>query len=442
MASSASHYSVCVVGLGKVGLPLAAQYAASGATVIGADINQDVVDVVNSGDYPVSNEPYLDIKLHDAFLAGRISATTATTRAVQNADVVVVVVPLLVDEHKTPDFAALDSAVVAIGAGLRPQTLVCFETTLPVGTTRERFTPALEAATGLQAGTDFFVCFSPERVNTGRTFADLRRYPKLVGGVNEESGRRAVAFYEEVLQFDDRPDLERSNGVWLMANAEAAEFTKLAETTYRDVNIALANEFAMYAGSIGVDFYQVIEAANSQPFSHLHRPGVAVGGHCIPVYPELYLSTDPMARLPRVARDVNLEMPRYAVNKLQDLLGDLNGQRVVILGLAYRGQVKEKAFSGAPHLADLLVRAGAIPLLHDPLYTDEEIVAAGFSPFHYGEQCDAAILHTDHIEYSNLDPESLPGIRAFFDGRRMLPPALVDAALPIVAIGLSNVKAG
>src|SRR5207302_5600856 len=135
-------------------------------------------------------------------------------------------------------------------------------------------------------------------VYTGRVFSDLRKYPKLVGGIDAESAAAAVAFYEQVLDFDERPDLKRGNGVWDLGSAEAAELTKLAETTYRDVNIGLANEFARFADTIGVDIERVIDAANSQPFSHIHRPGVAVGGHCIPVYPRFYIAGNPEARIP------------------------------------------------------------------------------------------------------------------------------------------------
>ena len=131
---------------------------------------------------------------------------------------------------------------------------------------------------------------SPERVFSGRIFEDLRKYPKLIGGLDDPSSKRVAEFYEAVLDFDDRPDLARGNGVWDLGSVEAAELAKLAETTYRDVNIGLANTFAMYADSIGVDIFAVIEASNSQPFSHIHQPGIAVGGHCIPVYPRFYLS--------------------------------------------------------------------------------------------------------------------------------------------------------
>ena len=204
-----------------------------------------------------------------------------------------VVVPLFVDADGVPDFGWMDAATRSIASGLRPGTLVSYETTLPVGTTRDRWAPVLQEGSGLTPGRDFALVFSPERVLTGRVFADLRRYPKLVGGIDEESARRGVVFYESVLDFDVRDDLPRANGVWDMGSSEAAELAKLAETTYRDVNIGLANQFARYAQTLDVDIATVIEACNTQPYSHIHQPGIAVGGHCIPIYPRIYLWNDP-----------------------------------------------------------------------------------------------------------------------------------------------------
>jgi len=413
---------ITVVGLGKIGLPLAVQYAHKGHEVIGADVNPATVDLVNAATEPFPGEHLLAQRLAQVVAAGRLRGTTDTAAAVGASDAVVVAVPLFVDDDAVPDFAAMDAATTAIGAGLAPGTLVCFETTLPVGTTATRLTPILQAGSGLTVGVDLFVAFSPERVFTGRVFADLRRYPKLVGGVDAASARRAVAFYESVLDFDDRPDLARPNGVWDLGSAEAAELAKLAETTYRDVNIGLANQFARYADRIGVDVYQVIEACNSQPFSHIHQPGIAVGGHCIPVYPRLYLWNDPDATIVRAARAANADMPAYAVDVLARELGDLAGTTVVVLGAAYRGGVKETAFSGVfPLVAELAAR-GARPVVHDPLYADEELRTLGLTPWHRGDRADAAIVQADHAEYANWSPVDTPGVRVVIDGRRMLTP--------------------
>ena len=314
--------------------------------MVGADIDPRVVDLVNAGTEPFPGEAGLGEAMSRVVGEGLLSATTDVKAAVAESEAVVLVVPLFVDAEGQPDFRAMDAATRDVAAGLQAGTLVSYETTLPVGTTRTRWAPLLSDGSGLTPGKDFHLVFSPERVLTGRVFADLRRYPKLVGGIDEASARAGIDFYEAVLNFDERPDLDRPNGVWDLGSAEAAELAKLAETTYRDVNIGLANQFARYAGSIGVDVMKVIEACNTQPYSHIHLPGIAVGGHCIPVYPRLYLWNDPDATVVSAARAANASMPAYAVDLLAAALGDLAGVSVLVLGASYRGGVKETAFSG------------------------------------------------------------------------------------------------
>jgi len=417
---------ICVFALGKIGLPLAVQFAGRGHRVVGVDISPRVVDLVNSGAEPFPGETGLEEALKQAVSEGLLTATLDGTTAVAEADAVVIVVPLIVDAKGVPDFGPLDAATRAVAAGLRPGTLVSYETTLPVGTTRDRFGPMLEQGAGLTAGRDFALVFSPERVSSGRIFADLRRYPKLVGGIDEAGAEQGVRFYEQVLDFDQREDLPRPNGVWNLGSAEAAELAKLAETTYRDVNIGLANTFARYADRIGVDVAAVIEACNSQPYSHIHQPGIAVGGHCIPVYPRMYLWNDPEAEVVRVAREANAAMPGYAVDLLQQEHGDLAGERVVVLGVAYRGGVKETAFSGVFPTVEALTGRGATVLVADPMYSDEELRGLGFEPYTPGEPVDAAIIQTDHQEYRRLAAADLPGIRTLVDGRRVTDPAAWD----------------
>jgi UDP-N-acetyl-D-glucosamine dehydrogenase len=416
--------AVCVVGLGKIGLPLAVQYARRGFDVIGVDINQTVVDQINAGEEPFPGETDLREFLKEVIASGRFRATTSADEGVGSSSIVVIVVPLIVDRESRPDFKIMDLATASVAAALKPGTLVLYETTLPVGTTRNRFLPTLQKESGFSLGLDLFVAFSPERVYSGRIFADLKRYPKLVGGLDGASTDRAIAFYHDALEFDVRDDLAKPNGVWNLVTAEAAELAKLAETTYRDINIGFANELARYSDQIGVDVYKVIEACNSQPFSHIHQPGIAVGGHCIPVYPRLYLSTDPAALIPSAARETNERMPGYAVGVLEGLLApsfELEGSVIVVLGAAYRGGVKETAFSGVFPLVELLQKAGAIVKVHDPLYTDEELTQFGWDSWHLGDVLDAAIVQTDHVEYRSLSTEQFPGIKAIVDGRNVLP---------------------
>ncbi|HEV8114893.1 MAG TPA: NAD(P)-binding domain-containing protein, partial [Acidimicrobiales bacterium] len=254
-----------VVGLGKIGLPLAVQIAGAGVRTWGVDISPAVVAQIAAGQPPFPGEPELEERLGAGVGPGMLTPTADVAQAVSESDVVIVVVPLVVDAEARPAFGALDGATAALAPSLRPGTLVVYETTLPVGTTRSRFVPALAQASGLEPGADLLVAHSPERVSSGTVFRDLRRYPKLVGGVDAPSAARAVAFYREVLEFDERPELPRPNGVWDLGSAEAAELTKLAETTYRDLNIAFSNELAVYAERLGFDVTDVIAAANSQP---------------------------------------------------------------------------------------------------------------------------------------------------------------------------------
>lgn len=420
---------VCVVGLGKIGLPLAAQFASKGAKVIGADILPSVVASINAGRAHFDEEPFLQEKVAAAHQAGLLSASTQTSEVVAQCDVVLIVVPVLVAEappHEI-DLGTMKAATRAVARGLKAGTLVLYETTLPVGTTRTVLTPILEEGSGLKAGVDFEVAFSPERVFSGRIFADLRNYPKVVGGLTPKAGQMAVEFYQQVL---DAPS------VVAMQSAEAAELVKLAETTYRDVNIAFANELARYADSVGVDIYPVINAANTQPFSHIHQPGVGVGGHCIPVYPYFLANPAPPSemRLPRLARQINDQMGQYAVQKLTAQVGDLKGQNVLILGLAYRGNVKETAFSSAFKLAEALESVGAIPLINDPLYTDDEIKHYGLTPAHLDSlpTIKAIILQAAHPHYESLVWDSFTGVEAVLDGRGALESA---GDLPLLWVG-------
>ncbi|MBP2364690.1 nucleotide sugar dehydrogenase [Pseudonocardia parietis] len=409
---------IAVVGLGKIGLPLAAQFASKGHRVVGVDIAPDVVRLVNEGLEPFPGEAGLAAALAELVPTGALRATIDYADAIPDSDAIVLVVPLFVDDEARPDFRSLDAATEELAGHLTPGTLVSYETTLPVGTTRDRWKPMLEKGSGLAEGVDFHVVFSPERVLTGRVFVDLRKYPKLIGGLSEVGAQRAADFYADVLDFDERTDLPRPNGVWDLGSAEASELAKLAETTYRDVNIGLANQFARFAGTAGIDVYRVIEAANSQPYSHIHQPGIAVGGHCIPVYPRLYLWNDPDATVVRAAREANASMPEYTVGLLEGAFGDLAGARIGVLGAAYRGGVKETAFSGVFPTVAALRERGAIPRVHDPLYSDAELAALGFEPYHLGEPLDAAVIQADHREYAELGPERLPGLRVLVDGRR------------------------
>jgi len=437
--SSNLYPTVAVVGLGKIGLPLAVQYAEHGRRVIGCDINPEVVESINAGLSHVE-EPGLVPRVARLRGEGLLSATTHTAEAVRQAEVVVVIVPVAVDAGHKVNFEGIDAATRAIGAGLQQGTLVIYETTLPVGTTSGRLCSILEREANLWAGRDFYLAYSPERVSSGHIFNDLRNYPKVVGGIDESSAEAAVTFYRSVLEAD----------IITLASADEAEFVKLIETTYRDVNIALANEFACFADARGLDVAAAITAANTQPYSHIHMPGVGVGGHCIPVYPyfllpgvepshqELLPTALPALSLPRSARRINDAMAEYAANRIEAVVGSLTGRSALVLGVAYRGAVREAAFSSARLLQDALLARGATVYVDDPLFSESELQELGYVPLVPGcenEVC-AILLQADHHAYQRFDFSRFTHCRVVLDGRRALRREQIEAlGIHYVAIG-------
>jgi nucleotide sugar dehydrogenase len=410
---------VAVVGAGKMGLPLAAQFAGHGWSVIAVDVQEAVVASINEGRSHLGEEPGVAELVATAHAEGRLRATMDGAAAAREADVVVLIVPVMLDLANQPDYRYMDAAVDSIGAGLHRDSLVVFETTLPVGDTRHRYAPRLEAASGLRSEEGLFVAFSPERLFSGAVLRNLASYPKLVGGVGPGATERAARFYDSVLDAE----------VVAMSSAEAAEFSKLADTTYRDVNIALANEFAAYADRVGVDIREVIDSANSQPYSHIHQPGIGVGGHCIPVYPHFLLSRAPELSLVARSRQVNDGQIGVAIEAVRDALGGLEREPVLVLGVTYRHGVKELAYSRAIPLIAELRAAGADVSAYDPLLDDDEVRALGAAPWAWGSRSTARaiVTQTGDDRWSELVPAWFPDLAILVDGRNSL------AGLPLPA---------
>jgi nucleotide sugar dehydrogenase len=422
--------TVAVVGAGKMGLPLAAQFADHGWSVIAVDVQQDVVDAINEGRSHIGEEPGVAELVEQAHADGRLRATLDGAAASAAADVVVLIVPVMLDPAHQPDYRYMDAAVAAIAPGVHRGQTIIFETTLPVGDTRDRFLPRLEAASGLRGDADFFVAFSPERLYSGAALRNLATYPKLVGGVGPASTARAAAFYDAVLDAE----------VVAMSSAEAAEFSKLADTTYRDVNIALANEFAAYAERVGVDVREAIAAANSQPYSHIHQPGLGVGGHCIPVYPHFLLSRAPELSLVARSREVNDGQIGLALAGIAAVTSGLAGRPVLVLGLTYREGVHELAYSRGVALVDALLGAGATVSAHDPLLTDDEVRALGAQPYAWGAPSDAEAIVTQTADsrWATIDPVWFPDLRVLVDGRNSLTALELPADVAYRGIGVPS----
>ena len=350
--------TVGVIGLGYVGLPLAVAFAQEGCEVIALDIDSRKVDAVRAGRSYIEDVP-------DAALAEVQARLHATTRydELASADAVLVCVPTPLSRNREPDLGPLIESTRALAGVLRSEQLVVLESTSYPGTTRERMAPLLEES-GLAAGRDFHLAYSPERVDPGRTDFTLRNTPKIVGGLTAACAERAEVLYGMVCD-----DVRR------VSSPEAAELTKLLENIFRSVNIALVNELAMLTDRMGIDIWEVVDAAATKPYGFMRfEPGPGMGGHCLPVDP-FYLSWrarefDMATEFIELAGKVNQQMPYHCVAKAQRALNDrgmsVKGSRVAVIGVSYKPGVGDMRESPALKIIALLRDLGADVLYHDP----------------------------------------------------------------------------
>ena len=350
--------TVGVIGLGYVGLPLAVAFAEEGCEVIAVDLDARKVEAITAGESYIEDVPSDTLRR----LADRINATTQYA-PLEQAEAVLVCVPTPLTRNREPDLGPLIEATRALAGVLKPDQLVVLESTTYPGTTRERMAPLLEES-GLAAGRDFHLAYSPERVDPGRTDHTMRTTPKVVGGLTDACAERAQALYARVC-----------DEIVRVSSPEAAELTKLLENIFRSVNIALVNELAMLTDRMGIDVWEVVEAAATKPYGFMRfEPGPGMGGHCLPVDP-FYLSWrarefDMATEFIELAGKVNQQMPYHCVAKAQRALNDrgmsVKGARVVVVGVSYKPGVGDVRESPALKIIGLLRELGAEVLYHDP----------------------------------------------------------------------------
>ena len=350
--------TVGVIGMGYVGLPLAVAFAEVGHDVVAVDVDRRKVDALSSASSYVED-------VSDDELQAILPRLEATTRpaALARCDAVLICVPTPLTSNREPDLGPLVSATRSLAGVMQPGQLVVLESTTYPGTTRERVAPIL-AESGFVAGTDFNLAFSPERVDPGRTDFTMRTTPKVVGGLTEACGDRAAALYGEVCDTIVR-----------VSTPEAAELTKLLENIFRSVNIALVNELAMLCDRMGIDIWEVVDAASTKPYGFMRfEPGPGMGGHCLPVDP-FYLSGrarefDMATEFIELAGKVNQQMPYHCVAKVERLLNEaakpVNGSKIVVLGVSYKPGVGDVRESPALKILALLGALGAQLHYHDP----------------------------------------------------------------------------
>jgi UDP-N-acetyl-D-glucosamine dehydrogenase len=393
---------VGVVGLGYVGLPLALEFARAGFKVIGYDVSERVVKALNSGKSHIQDVPSEEVAR--LVKSGKFEATTEESR-MREMDAISIAVPTPLAKTRDPDMGFVIAAADAIGRNCRPGVVVILESTTYPGTTRELMQPKLEAA-GLTVGEDVFLAFSPERVDPGNPIWNTKNTPKIVGGITPACTEIASALYATCL-----------DTIVPVSSTETAELVKLLENTFRSVNIGLVNEMAIVCDKLGVNVWEVIEAAATKPFGFMKfTPGPGIGGHCIPLDPH-YLAwkmrtLNYKTRFIDLASEINSEMPAIVVRKVAQALNDekkaVNGSRVLVLGVAYKKDIDDMRESPALDVIQLLEAQGAIVTYHDPYVpkyredghehtsvalTDKEIKGA-----------DAVVIVTDHssVDYQRV----------------------------------------
>lgn len=404
---------IAIVGLGYVGLPVACMFARAGFRVVGIERNTEKVERINRGHCPIEGEePGLAELLAEVVRRGKLRATSDYA-ACRDVRAVFVSVETPVGDDNRPAYAALRSALGALGPHLARGTLVVIESTIAPGTMQKVVAPALEAASGLRAHEDLYLVHCPERVMVGRLLHNLQHMPRAVGGMTPEAAQMAIALYRAFVQ----ADLDATTAL-------NAEIVKTTENTYRDVQIAFANEIALVCEDLGADVWEVRALVNKCPYRDMHLPGAGVGGHCLPKDPWLLLthtSADFQARLIPAARAVNDSMPAHTAELVVDGLRavgrEIRGARVAVLGYAFLENSDDTRNSPSAALVERLRELGAEVVVHDPY------VAEYRGDLRQRVQgCDAAVLMVRHAEYLRLDPRELVGWLAqpvVIDGRHI-----------------------
>ncbi len=427
---------VCIVGTGHIGLPTACVIADAGIDVIAADINEKIVDAVNQGRSLVK-ENGLEPLLKKVVSEKKLTASTDVTASVSKASVILIIVPTPL-QADGPDISAIRSAGKAVARGLKKGDLVVLESTIYPEGTKKILKLILEEHSDLKAGTDFFLAYSPERALPTKSISEIRDNVRIVGGIDPESGKKAVEFYSRFV----------TNKVVDVGDSTTAEFIKISENVYRDVNIALANELALISANIGIDVKKVIKTANLHPRVDIHEPGAGVGGHCIPKDPYFLINkakeNDLDLGLIGTARRINERMPKYVVGMTEEALSNskksINGSKVTVLGYAYKGDTSDVRGTPSKVIVNELKSLGAQVTIQDPYVDPGNGTAIEKDLIKSVTGSDCLIIVTDHTDYRKINIEEVskrmrkPGI--IIDGRNILEPAKVrDSGLIYYGIG-------
>ncbi len=381
---------ICIIGLGYIGLPTAAMFATHGHEIIGVDVNERVVTALNQGKI-IIEEPYLDLMVQAAVTSGNLKAKSEP----EEADVFVICVPTPITKDKRADLSYVKVATESIVPYIRKGNVVILESTSPTGTTKDLMCPIIEKS-GLKIGEEVFVAHSPERVLPGQILMELVNNNRIVGGINKESAEMVKDLYRTFVK-----------GEIYLTDATTAEMCKMMENTYRDVNIALANELAKLSENIGINVWEVIELCNKHPRVNIHQAGPGVGGHCLAVDPWFIVEKDPeTAKIIKLAREINDSMPQHVLNRIDEILKDVEGEkRVTILGITYKPNIDDMRESPIVHLIELMEAKGGYDIrLVDP-YVKEYRYLMDMDKAASGS--DLIVLAVNHDEFNEIKLENV-----------------------------------
>ena len=431
---------ITIVGLGQVGLPLALYFARAGVSVIAADTDEKKVNLIKRGICPLNTD--LLVRLFDQIIHSNnsLQVTSNTVEAVKSSDIHIICVSTPLDSDKLPDLGALTAACKAVGRGLKKGDLVILESTVYPGVTTKVVKPVLEKLSGLKAGDGFGLAYCFERIDPGNPVHRLDNIEKIISAIDERSAEAAIAIYGMVIKAP----------IIRAGNFETAEMVKLIENTYRDVNIAFANELAILCQRLNIDILEVLSAASTKWNFMPHIPGAGVGGTCIPVNPYYLLECAREVgldlKLVRQARDINASMPHHMVELVKEALAKIRKPikeaKVCIMGIAYKADIDDIRGAPAEEIANQLKRLGVMVVCYDPWVT---AVSRGMNYVSSLEEAvkdsDCVLITTDHSAFKSLDLQNITSLAhaplAIVDGRHVLVPGEVKA-LEVTYIGLGR----
>ena len=413
---------LCVIGLGYIGLPTAAMFASAGHEVVGVDKNPNIVNALNKGEI-IIEEAGLEDFVRKVFESGRLKASLEP----EEADAFIISVPTPITEDKKADMRFVESASRSVAAVLKKGDLVILESTSPVGTVDSLVRPILEEETALRAGKDFFLGHSPERVIPGHILYELVNNNRIAGGFDKESAHRIAELYKSFVK-----------GEIYETDARTAELCKLSENTFRDVNIAFANELATICENEGINVWELIEICNKHPRVNIHQPGPGVGGHCIAVDPWFIAEKEPeRAQIISLARRTNDSMPMYTAKRAMAMLKGIADPKVCILGITYKPDVDDMRESPVVKLAEILRSMGCEVVCHDPFVARKGLAEGDLLKAAAGS--DLVILGVNHKQYGSIDFAALAAVvrtKQFFDTRNFADArAAADAGFDVALLG-------